>query len=387
MNTLVLVFAALFGACVGSFLNVCIFRLPRRCLRLWKPKLSFCPKCRRTLDWWENVPILGYIFLAGKCRTCKASIPLRYFFVELGTACLFLYLAGREVTVDEAQRDIPLFLVHAALGSAFIVCALVDWDHRIIPDEIDIPGFLIAPFVAFFVPTVLGENLVSLPALGASVAVHLDSALPWWGLSQGATDAVTAPLRWLHGTLVHTTWEVPVSAAFTSVVGAAAGGGLIWIIGWAGEKVFKKEAMGFGDVKLMAMIGGFLGWQGVVYSMILACVAGSIYGIGHKIRSGRTTLTGKELAYSSPLSYLALRFFGAPGMPSGYRSVKQLLLTKDIPLRWGGGVAARFATGDSYLPFGPFLILGGFVCAFWPNSIHKALMDYSELMGSLLRRG
>lgn len=385
VNTIILIFAALFGACVGSFLNVCIFRLPRRCLRLWKPKLSFCPKCRRTLVWWENFPILGYIFLAGKCRTCRASIPLRYFFVELGTACLFLYLAGRELPVD--NQNFPLFFVHATLGAAFIVCALVDWDHRIIPDEIDIPGFLVAPLVVFFVPSVIAENVISLPRLASNVSVFLDSALPWWGLSEGATSAVTGPFRHLHENLSHTTWALPVSAAFTSVVGAGAGAGLVWLIGWLGEKIFKKEAMGFGDVKLMAMIGGYLGWQGVLYSMILACVAGSIYGISHKVRSGRPTLVGREVAYASPLSYLVLRLTGAPKLPEGYKPLRAFMKSKEpIALRWGGGLAARFATGDSYLPFGPFLILGAFVCTFWPDAIHAGLRSYSEWMGSLLRR-
>ena len=77
MNALILAWSLAFGACIGSFLNVCIFRLPRRCLRLWKPKLSFCPQCRRTLAWWENMPVLGYVYLGGKCRTCRAPIPLR----------------------------------------------------------------------------------------------------------------------------------------------------------------------------------------------------------------------------------------------------------------------------------------------------------------------
>ncbi|MEZ0228397.1 MAG: A24 family peptidase [Planctomycetota bacterium] len=402
MNTLILVFAALFGACVGSFLNVCIFRMPRACLRLWKPKLSFCPKCRRTLEWWENIPILGYIALGGKCRTCKASIPLRYFFVELGTACLFLYLAGREVAVDEAHRSVPLFLVHAILGSAFIVAAIVDWDYRIIPDEIDVVGLLVAPFVAFFVPTIFFEvkdgavvfdHLLHIPDLAANASILLDSALPAWGLSEGTTSSVIAPLRAIHDALVHSPWQLAISAAFTSLVGAAAGGGLVWIIGWAGKKVFGAEAMGFGDVKLMAMIGGFAGWQGVLGALILACLVGSVYGIYHKVKTGRTTITGKDIVVSPTpvpegppmrqniLSYFGLRIFGAPAPPSGYKALRAFILSKEVyPLRPGGGLAARFATGDSYLPFGPFLVLGAFVCTLWPNAIYGALLQYSAWM-------
>jgi len=385
VTTLTLVFAAIFGSLIGSFLNVCIFRLPRRCLRLWRPKLSFCPKCRRTLEWWENVPILGYVFLGGRCRTCRAPIPLRYFFVELGTSMFFLYLADREL-VGEA-RDFPLFFVHATLGAAFIVAALVDWDHRIIPDEIDVPGFLLAPLVCFFVPRVLGDDIINLPRLASNVWVLLDSALPWWGLSEGATAALVSPFRGVHDALAHTEWALPVSAAFTSIVGAASGGGLVWVIGWLGEKAFKKEAMGFGDVKLMAMIGGFLGWQGVLYSMVLACIAGSVYGVAHKVRSGRPVITGRDIVHASPLAWLALRFFGAPAPPRGYRPLRAFVKSKhEIALgRLGGPIAARFATGDSYLPFGPFLILGAFVCAFWPGAIHDALWKYSEWMGSLFR--
>jgi leader peptidase (prepilin peptidase)/N-methyltransferase len=367
---LIIVAAALFGASVGSFLNVCIFRLPRRCLRLWKPKLSFCPGCHRTLQAWENVPVLAYLFLRGRCRGCKREIPFRYFLVELTTAILFVYLAQRDVLGE--TRNLDLFFVHAILGASLIVCGLVDWDHQVIPDEIDIPGFLLAPLVAFFVPLVFEKGtMIHLPVLASNTGVLLESALPWWGLSQGATNALTAPLHSLHDALIHTRWDVPSSAAFTSLVGASAGAGLIWAIGWAGDKLFKKPAMGFGDVKFMAMIGGFTGWQGVLYTVVAASILGSFYGIGSKVRSGRPTVTGKELAQCSPLSYLALRLFGAPTEAKDEEVVH---------LRWGGALAARFATGDSYLPFGPFLAIGGGICLYWPTAIYSILHLYTQFV-------
>ncbi len=381
MEALILVFAALFGASVGSFLNVCIFRLPRQCLRLWKPKLSFCPGCHRTLSWWENVPVFAYVLLRGRCRGCKAEIPFRYFLVEIGTAFLFVYLAI--VDLLPAERKAGLFAVHAVLGAALIVCGVVDWDHRIIPDEIDIPGFLLAPIVAFFVPEVFGTpeetRILPIGKLASNAAVLLESALPWWGLPDGATHALTAPL---HGIREHLRgpWAVPVDAAFTALVGAAAGAGLIWAIGWAGERIFKKEAMGFGDVKLMAMIGGFTGWEGVAWTMVAASMLGSVWGITHKVSSGRSSVTGKDVLYASPLAYLALRIFGAPPRGGGYRKTRALLKTEKVPLRLGGGLAARFATGDSYLAFGPFLAIGGAFYLYWPDLAFKAWSGFGELV-------
>ncbi len=377
MATLILVFAALFGAAVGSFLNVCIFRLPRSCLRLWKPKLSFCPSCARTLEWWENIPIVAYLVLRGRCRRCLAPIPLRYFLVELGTAVLFLYLASEELVPDLRHKG--LFLVHAVLGAAFIVCALVDWDHRVIPDEIDIPGFLLAPFVGALVPELFSDRLLHPGLLAGNAGTLLDQALPWWGLSPSAAATLTSPLHGLeHFMASHESLIDPAAGFFTAFVGAAAGAGLIALVGWLGTRVFQKEAMGFGDVKFMAMIGGFTGWQGIFATIVLASVVGSVWGIFHKIRSGKTTVTGKHLAEASPLSYLALRLCGAPA-----EAADDAVVT----LRWGGGLAARFATGDSYLPFGPFLALGAAIYMYWPDLIFRIVTHYAELVARIFRGG
>jgi hypothetical protein len=113
-------------------------------------------------------------------------------------------------------------------------------------------------------------------------------------------------------------------------------------------------------------------------------VVGSIYGIAHKVRSGRTVLTGQELLYTTPLAYLGVRIFGGK-KARGYKAVRQQRKQKLVPLRWGAGLVTRFATGDSHLPFGPFLILGAFVCTFWPTAIHDGLMSYSEWVGGLFR--
>lgn len=380
MSTLILVAALLYGACIGSFLNVCIFRLPRRCLRLWRPKLSFCPKCRRTLPWYDNLPIVAFLFLLGRCRVCKARIPTRYFLVEVATAGLFLYLAHRFL-VTPGEIGLPRHwaeaVVLAVLGCALLVCSAVDADHRIIPDEIDVPGFLLAPVVAFFVPHILAGRALDLVDGATTLRTALESALPWWGLPAGAVQGLSWPLVQVES-LAQSAWEPSFRAAFASVLGAAAGGGLIYGIGWAGDRLFKSDAlpdgaMGFGDVKFMAMIGAVTGWQGVVGSVAIASISGSIWGIGAKFASGRAVVTGKELALATPLSYLALRVFGAPSEAAD----------DDQPVRlWPGGwLAARFATGDPYIPFGPFLALGAFLIALWPSEVWQ----FFVWMGSHLR--
>ncbi len=243
MNALILAAACGYGAIMGSFLNVCVFRLPRRCLRIWRPKLSFCPACTRTIPWKENLPLLSYLALLGKCRGCRAPIPFRYFLVELATTVFFGVTAAEYLLVAPEERAWGVAIVQALLFAALLVCALVDWDHYIIPDEIDIPGFLIAPFVCALVP-----------------------------------DLLVRKLGWLG--------EPRLDAAVTSALGALVGAALVWTVRAIATRLAGREAMGFGDVKFLAMIGGFVGWQGALSAFFLACVVGSFYGIARWLRGG-----------------------------------------------------------------------------------------------------
>jgi leader peptidase (prepilin peptidase)/N-methyltransferase len=244
MNALILAAACGYGAIIGSFLNVCVFRLPRRCLRIWRPKLSFCPACTRTIPWHENLPLLSYLALLGRCRGCRASIPFRYFLVELVTTVFFAVTAAEHLLVAaDGERAWGVAIVQALLFAALLVCALVDWDHYIIPDEIDIPGFLVAPVVCALVP-----------------------------------DLLVRKLGWLG--------EPRLDAAAASILGALTGAALIWTIRTVASRLAGREAMGFGDVKFLAMIGGFMGWQGAVSALLLACVVGSFYGIARWLRGG-----------------------------------------------------------------------------------------------------
>jgi leader peptidase (prepilin peptidase)/N-methyltransferase len=242
-------FAFAFGAIIGSFLNVVIHRLPRgdEGLSISKPRLSVCPKCGETIRGYDNIPLISYFILAGRCRACRAPISLRYFIVELLTASLF---AGLAVRFAHAPG---LLAAYAAFSAALIAVTFIDIDHQIIPDKIDLPGMALAPAVSAIFP-----------------------ALHQGGSSGGFPDLATLGLS----------IELPrVAAALSSVIGIAIGAGVIYLVRVLGSVVFRKEAMGFGDVKLLGMIGGYLGWKGALLALLLGCLTGAVIGMGVKIAS------------------------------------------------------------------------------------------------------
>lgn len=213
------------GACVGSFLNVCIWRLPREesIVKPW----SHCPHCNHKLAWYDNIPFLSYLILRGRCRYCKHPISFRYFMVELITASLFLgffWYFGLSL----------IFLIYTALACALIVVTFIDLRHRIIPDEITISGLILGLIISFCYPP-------------------------------------------LHSSAIHRL------SILHSVLGALIGGGVIYLTGIAGNFIFKKESMGGGDVKLLAMVGAFLGWKLALLTLFSACIFGSIIGLPLRI--------------------------------------------------------------------------------------------------------
>jgi leader peptidase (prepilin peptidase)/N-methyltransferase len=219
MNWMIDIPAFVFGLMVGSFLNVVIYRLPLG-KSVVKPR-SFCPGCGKTIAWYENIPVLSWLVLRGKCRGCGASISLRYPAIELlggMLAVLAVHLYGDWVNAGFAYA----FLM------ALLAITMIDWDHRVIPDEISL-SFIAAGLVwSFFNP---GLSLIS------------------------------------------------------SAAGALAGGGSLWLVGFIYKKVRKTDGMGGGDVKLMAMIGAFLGIGLILPVIVIASLLGSIYGIS-LIRKG-----------------------------------------------------------------------------------------------------
>jgi len=246
-------FSFMLGSMVGSFLNVCIYRLPREESIVIPP--SHCVKCSKKIPWYDNIPLVSYVMLGARCRFCKERISFRYFVVELLTALLFL---GFYLALGQTAK----YVVYAAVGAALVLITFIDLEHQIIPDEVTVPGIL-----------------AGLLASGIFPALH--HAPSWfWSL-----------------------WR--------SLLGAAAGAGTLFAIGVVGKLIFKRDAMGGGDVKLMAMLGAFLGWQMVLLTIFLSSVFGSFVGIFLKIK-----YKVEEIPYGP---YLALG--AVVSMVWGYRIV------------------------------------------------------------------
>lgn len=237
----------LFGALIGSFLNVCIYRLPRHESIAWPG--SHCPACSHPIAWYDNIPIMSYLILLGRCRHCKARIPLRYPVVEALNVIGYvgiLWFFGPTGTAA----------AYGLLYSALLVVAGTDLSHKIIPNVITFPGIVV-------------------------------------GLISAAT---ILPLGLMNG-----------------LIGLLVGGGILWLLAWASPYLFGKEGMGGGDIKLLAMIGAFLGWKPVLMTIMVGSFLGSVVGV---------TL-----------------------------------------------IAARVIKREDYIPFGPFLVCGAVVALFFGQSI------------------
>jgi leader peptidase (prepilin peptidase) / N-methyltransferase len=222
------------GLVVGSFLNVCIVRLPQG--RSIASPPSHCPRCKAGIRFYDNIPVISFLLLRGKCRACGEPISWRYPIVELLNGLAYLRVAHEFGITGEA------FLL-MALCSSLIVITFIDYDHQIIPDAITLPGMLIGLSLAPFFMT----------ALQTPLPFHLDLLLPHAGSY--------------------------LSALINSLIGLALGGGPLLAIGWIWEKLRHVEAMGGGDVKLMGMVGSLLGWKGALLTIMLGALAGSVVGV------------------------------------------------------------------------------------------------------------
>jgi leader peptidase (prepilin peptidase)/N-methyltransferase len=265
----------LFGASIGSFLNVCIYRLPREDMSIKSPKRSVCFSCGEKIRWYDNIPILSYIWLRGRCRNCKTEFSIRYALVELLTAVLFV-LIGRRFGLDVAT---PIYIVFTA---ALIVGSFIDIDHFILPDEITIPGIFIGLLLGVGIPIFFPDS----------------SFIP----------------------------EDPVDA----VIGAVIGGGSLWSLGVIAKAVLRRDAMGFGDVKLMTMVGFLIGWRMTLLTLFLSAILG-------------------------------------------------LLITLPIHIVKGKG---RYA----HLPYGPYLSLGAVLSLLWGEALFAWYWDSAAYLGDLIAR-
>jgi leader peptidase (prepilin peptidase)/N-methyltransferase len=229
----VLVF--LWGACLGSFLNVCIYRIPRE-LSVVVPR-SFCPSCQRRIPWYLNVPLLSWLMLRGRCHFCRAPISPRYFLVELLVGVLFL-LVWLKFPASLGPRPLglvpmyewKLILIYWLAIFGLLLGTFVDFEHFILPDRVTLGGILAGLALSGLVPALHGERDV------------------------------------LHGLL----W---------SSLGSMLGWGTLWLTAIIGTWVFKKEAMGFGDVKLLGAIGAFLGSKAVLFTILASSLFGALVGL------------------------------------------------------------------------------------------------------------
>src|SRR5215470_17451443 len=230
--------AGVFGAIIGSFLNVVVHRVPIGESIVFPN--SRCPSCGAAIAFYDNIPVLSYIVLGAKCRHCKEPISFRYPAVELLTAALFVAIAWH----DGLSAALPFDLVFI---SALLALVFIDAEHMILPNVITYPGIVFALVAR-----------VVLPFLSA--APHFDD-LP--SISQGAF--ANLPL-----------WAVSLAGA---LIGALIGGGSLWLMGWTWEKLRGIEAMGLGDVKMMFMVGAYLGWRLTILTIFVGVLSGSIVGV------------------------------------------------------------------------------------------------------------
>lgn len=231
---------AVVGAVIGSFLNVVIHRLPRE--ESVVLPASRCPECSTVIRPYDNVPVLSWLLLRGRCRSCKTRIPARYPAVELLTALLFAltFWAYSGLTLS-----LPFDLIFVA---AIIALVFIDAEHMILPDAITYPGIAFTFVARLFVPNLYG---VSSLATG-------DAALPVW-----------------------------LASLIGAVLGAIAGGGFLWLVGWLWKRFRGVDAMGLGDVKMMFMVGAYLGWPLTLLTIFIGVFSGSVAGVLLMARSGR----------------------------------------------------------------------------------------------------
>ena len=249
-----------FGLLIGSFLNVCIYRWPRD-LSIVRPR-SHCTACQTPIAWYDNVPLASFVVLGGRCRHCRENISLRYPAVELLTGLLFFYFA---YTLGPDVAAIKMCVFAAMLVTLFFS----DLEQRILPDEFTLGGAGVGLVFAFFVPV---------PDDMAQVVLWLISRTDITGRSRSLAEAA---------------------------LGAALPALFLWAGGWLYYQLRHREGLGFGDVKLIAMVGAFLGLRGALYTLILGSIAGSVLGFGY-IKLAHKDPATYELPFGTFLAAAAL---------------------------------------------------------------------------------
>jgi leader peptidase (prepilin peptidase)/N-methyltransferase len=314
--TLLLIFLFVFGTIVGSGLNVCIYRLPLEKSLFWPG--SRCGHCLQPIRWSDNIPLVSYLVLHGRCRSCGTRFSIRYFLIELLTGLLFPALFYLEVVknihgfpVIARQRDLITHLFypeweawvvfghHALLVCLLIVASFCDLDHREIPLAITVPGTLLGLLAAVMWPWpwpwtpqgAMDQMPVGIPWYDVNPATGPHSGMypwPFWG----PLPAWSAPLSWQTGLV-------------TGVVGALVGTIMLRVVRFLFGLGLGVEALGLGDADLMMMAGAFLGWQPVVVAFFFGVFIGLIFGVAQIFIRGDNMLPfGPSLALGTIVTAL-----------------------------------------------------------------------------------
>lgn len=259
--------AFLYGLIIGSFLNVCIYRLPRD-LSVVKPR-SFCPGCQKPIAWYDNIPLVSFLLLGRKCRHCGAPISFRYPFVELLTGVLFFVIVAGLGPTGTALKL-------CVLCALLVGLTFTDLDTLILPDEFTLGGTAAGIVFAWFVPV---NDMV----VGLAMSVAGFRPGPHW------------------------------TSLAESAVGAAVPSGLLALGGWLFEKIRHKEGLGLGDVKMLAMVGAFLGLRAALLTLVVGSVLGSVIGLIY-IYGTKKDASTYELPFGAFLGFagILVALAGAP---------------------------------------------------------------------------
>jgi leader peptidase (prepilin peptidase)/N-methyltransferase len=293
------------GLLVGSFLNVAIYRYPLEGVSVNHPKRSRCPQCEHTLAWYENVPLVSWLVQRGRCRHCAGPIPWRYPLVEGLTAGLWLLAAW----TAGGPEGWPLGLVQVLVLSGLVLATFVDFDCMEIPDSVSIGGMVLGPVCALVVPRLHEESWIARE------------------LSAGAAGVT------------------PLAALSASLAGLAVGWSVLFAVSWLGARAFGKDAMGFGDVKLLGAGGAFVGPGGVLLALMVASVLASVVGVLNMARF--------------------------------YILVRGRARRRGVPKSNAKAIHVARVLGR-YLPFGPYLAAGiGIVLLYWNDVLELLLSSAS----------
>ena len=286
-------FSFALGACIASFLNVCIWRLPREESVVSPP--SHCPNCNAPIRWYQNIPILSWCCLRGKCANCHKPISIRYTVVELLGGILFLmaylqwamghFFVGETVLALGPLVNFWAVPVYWLVFAGLILGSFIDLEHYYLPDRVTIGGMILGVPLSFLVPEIQGQ----------------------------AFGGFSAELQGI---------DLSLRAVYWSLGGLAGGFVFLWSVGWIFTKILKKDAMGFGDVKLIGAIGAFFGPIAVLFSIIVSSFVGSVVG-GILICRGKAKLgAGTQVPYGPflALGTLVWMFWG-PAIVRWYLSL------------------------------------------------------------------